>query len=132
MQSKTNLPKIYLENGTIEVKFVDNPKRRLPAIDCCGVDVLLDDKVVAEVADAHVQLLKDHDVTIWTDHEPDPVQLAKRVADADGLVLFRERTKIGADLLDQLPNLKLISQRSVYPHVDVGACTQNGVMLCSK
>ena len=76
--------------------------------------------------------LVDHDVTVWTDHEPDPARLAARVADADCLVLFRERTVIGADLLDQLPNLRLISQRSVYPHVDVPACTANGVLLCSN
>lgn len=76
--------------------------------------------------------LKDHDVTVWTDHEPDPERLAARVADADCLVLFRERTKIGADLLDRLPKLELISQRSVYPHVDVPACTRNKVLLCSN
>lgn len=73
-----------------------------------------------------------HDVTVWTDHEPDPVRLAARLQEAEALVLFRERTKIGADLLERLPNLKLISQRSVYPHIDVPACTDNGVVLCSN
>ena len=77
-------------------------------------------------------LLDGHDVTVWTDHEPDPEKLAARIQDAEALVLFRERTKIGADLLGRLPNLRLISQRSVYPHVDVDACTANGVMLCSN
>ncbi len=76
--------------------------------------------------------LSDHDVTVWTDHEPDPARLAARIQDAEALVLFRERTKIGADLLGRVPRLKLISQRSVYPHVDVPACTANGVMLCSN
>lgn len=78
------------------------------------------------------ELLKNHDVTVWTDHEPDPVKLAARVAEAEALVLFRERTKIGADLLDRLQNLRLISQRSVYPHIDIDACTQNGVVLSSN
>ena len=73
-----------------------------------------------------------HDVTVWTDHEPDPERLAARVAKAECLVLFRERTKIGADLLGRLPALRLISQRSVYPHVDVDACTTNDVLLCSN
>lgn len=77
-------------------------------------------------------LLTDHDVTVWTDHEPDPAKLAARVAEAEALVLFRERTRIGPELLEQLPNLKLISQRSVYPHIDVEACTRNGVILCSN
>jgi D-3-phosphoglycerate dehydrogenase len=76
--------------------------------------------------------LTGHDVTIWTDHEPDPLALASRVQDAEALVLFRERTKIGAELLNRLPNLKLISQRSVYPHIDVDACTANDVLLCSN
>lgn len=76
--------------------------------------------------------LAGHDVTVWTDHEPDPARLAERVRDAEALVLFRERTRIGKDLLDRLPNLRLISQRSVYPHVDVPACTRNGVLLCSN
>ncbi|WP_299652075.1 D-2-hydroxyacid dehydrogenase family protein [uncultured Tateyamaria sp.] len=76
--------------------------------------------------------LAGHDVTVWTDHEPDPAKLADRVKDAEALVLFRERTKIGADLLNRLPNLRLISQRSVYPHIDVAACTANNVLLCSN
>ena len=76
--------------------------------------------------------LAGQDVTVWTDHVPDPGALAERVGDADCLVLFRERTRITADLLDRLPNLRLISQRSVYPHIDVGACTRNGVLLCSN
>jgi len=76
--------------------------------------------------------LQDHDVTVWTDHEPDPTQLAIRIQDAEALVLFRERTQIGAAVLDQTPNLKLISQRSVYPHIDVDACTARNVLLCSN
>ena len=76
--------------------------------------------------------LAGHDVTVWTDHQPDAARLAERVREAEALVLFRERTRIGADLLDRLPNLRLISQRSVYPHVDVAACTRNRVLLCSN
>ena len=76
--------------------------------------------------------LKGHDVTISTDHVQETGPLAEKLRETEALVLFRERTKIQADLLDQLPNLKLISQRSVYPHVDVEACTRNGVLLCSK
>lgn len=77
-------------------------------------------------------MLSGHDVTVWTDHEPDPALLAKRVQDAEALVLFRERTKIGDALLSRTPKLRLISQRSVYPHVDVPACTKNGVLPCSN
>src|SRR5690349_23456947 len=41
------------------------------------------------------------------------------------LVLIRERTKIRAPLLARLPKLRLISQRSVYPHIDIDACTRD-------
>ncbi|MEM6465621.1 MAG: D-2-hydroxyacid dehydrogenase family protein [Pseudomonadota bacterium] len=78
------------------------------------------------------QMLADHDVTVWTDHEPDPTRLAVRAKDAEAFVLFRERTPISGALLERLPNLKLISQRSVYPHIDVEACTRHGVVLSSN
>lgn len=73
-----------------------------------------------------------YDVTVWNDHEQNAEILAERLSETEALVLFRERTKIEAALLDKLPKLKLISQRSVYPHIDVEACTRNGVLLCSN
>lgn len=76
--------------------------------------------------------LKGHDVTVWTDHVQCVDTLAKRLKEAEVLVLFRERTAIERPLLERLPRLQLISQRSVYPHVDVQACTDHGVLLCSK
>jgi D-3-phosphoglycerate dehydrogenase len=75
--------------------------------------------------------LKGHDVTIWNDHVQDVDKLAERLKDAEILVLIRERTQIRAPLLEHLPNLKLISQRSVYPHIDVEACTRLGIILSS-
>jgi D-3-phosphoglycerate dehydrogenase len=33
--------------------------------------------------------------------------------------------------LEQLPHLRLISQRSVYPHIDIDACTRLGIVVCS-
>lgn len=76
--------------------------------------------------------LDDHDVSVWTDHVEDDDLLAVRLADVEALVLIRERTRITGSLLDRLPHLKLISQRSVYPHVDVPGCTRNRVLLCSN
>ncbi|WP_319532401.1 D-2-hydroxyacid dehydrogenase family protein [uncultured Cohaesibacter sp.] len=76
--------------------------------------------------------LSAHDVTVWTDHCEDIDQLASRLAEAEALVLFRERTKITRALLERLPTLRLISQRGTYPHIDVEACTDNNILLCSK
>ena len=72
------------------------------------------------------------DVTIWNDHTEDLDVLGERLAEAEALVLFRERTPVTDALLSRLPKLKLISQRSVYPHVDVEACTKHNVLLSSN
>ena len=72
-----------------------------------------------------------HDVKIWNDHVTDVDVLAERLRDTEALVLIRERTPIRAPLIERLPRLKLISQSSVYPHIDVDACTKGGVLLCS-
>src|SRR3984893_2804783 len=77
------------------------------------------------------QKLKGHEVTVWNDHVQDTDALAARLKDSECLVLIRERTKIQAPLLERLARLKLISQRSVYPHIDVAACTRLGVTVSS-
>ncbi|HET6608213.1 MAG TPA: D-2-hydroxyacid dehydrogenase family protein [Rhodopila sp.] len=76
--------------------------------------------------------LASHDVTIWNDHAEDIDTLADRLKDTEALVLIRERTKIRAPLLERLPRLKLISQRSVWPHIDIDACTRQGVVVSSS
>src|SRR5437588_12534088 len=76
--------------------------------------------------------LEGHNVTIHNDHVQDVDALAQRLKDTEALVLIRERTQIRAPLLERLPKLKLISQRSVYPHIDIDACTRPGVIVCSN
>jgi len=76
--------------------------------------------------------LAGHDVTIWNDHVQDVARLAERLKDTEVLVLIRERTKIRTPLLERLGKLKLISQRSVYPHIDVETCTRLGVVVSSS
>ena len=76
--------------------------------------------------------LADHDVTVWNDHVQDVDALASRLQDTEALVLIRERTQIRAPLLERLTHLKLISQRSVYPHIDIDACTRRGVIVSSS
>src|SRR5256885_452883 len=75
----------------------------------------------------------------WIAREPrtypdvqDADALSERLKDTEALVLIRERTQIRAALLERLPKLKLISQRSVYPHIDIDACTRLGVVVSSN
>jgi D-3-phosphoglycerate dehydrogenase len=76
--------------------------------------------------------LASFEVTVFNDHVQDVDVLAERLKDTEVLVLIRERTKIDAPLLSRLPHLRLISQRSVYPHIDVDACTRSGVIVSSS
>ncbi len=75
--------------------------------------------------------LAGQEVVVWNDHVQDDDTLAERLGDTEVLVLIRERTQIRAPLIARLEKLKLISQRSVYPHIDVAACTRAGVILSS-
>ena len=77
------------------------------------------------------KLVAGHNLTIWNDHTKDNDVLAERLKHTEALVLIRERTPIRAPLIARLPKLKLISQRSVYPHIDVPALTERGILLCS-
>ena len=72
-----------------------------------------------------------HEVTVWNDHTQDIGTLAERLKDTEVLVLIRERTQIREPLLERLEALRLISQRSVYPHIDIDACTRRGVIVSS-
>jgi D-3-phosphoglycerate dehydrogenase len=76
--------------------------------------------------------LAGHEVTVWNDHVEDVDVLAARLRDCEALVLIRERTAIRAPLLERLPALRLISQRSAYPHIDVDACTRLGIVVSSN
>ncbi len=78
------------------------------------------------------QKLAGHEVTVWNDHVQDVDALARRLAETEVLVLIRERTQIREALLERLPRLRLISQRSVYPHIDIEACTRLGIIVSSS
>jgi D-3-phosphoglycerate dehydrogenase len=76
--------------------------------------------------------LRGHEVEIWNDHLQETERLAERLHDTEVLVLIRERTAIRASLLRRLDKLRLISQRSVYPHIDLAACTERGIIVSSN
>src|ERR1044072_5076629 len=74
-------------------------------------------------------LLTSHEVKILGDIHQDP-QAPAVLAEAECLVLIRERTKIDAGFLRQTPRLKLISQTGkIGRHIDLAACTAAGVAV---
>ena len=76
--------------------------------------------------------LAGHEVTIWNDHVQETDALAKRLQETEALVLIRERTRLRSELLARLDKLRLISQRSVFPHIDIEACTDLGIIVSSN
>lgn len=75
-------------------------------------------------------LLKDQDVQILHITEKDPQKLSELLKDTEILVLTRERTEITRELLDLLPNLKLISQTGkISNHLNLRECTNHKVAI---
>ena len=94
------------------------------------ITILDDYQNVVRTLDAYKKL-EGHDVTIWNDHTKDENVLAERLKDTEALVLIRERTPVRASLVERLPRLRIVSQRSVYPHIDVDALSRRGIVLSS-
>ena len=71
------------------------------------------------------------DVTVWNDHVEERRRPCRAAQGHRGPRPVRERTAIRAPLIERLPQLRLISQRSVYPHIDIAACTRHGIVVSS-
>ncbi len=91
--------------------------------------VIPDDYQCATKNLACLELLNLHDVNILGDIRQDP-NAATTLAEAECLVLIRERTAINEEFLRQTPRLKLISQTGkIGRHIDLDACTAAGVVV---
>jgi D-3-phosphoglycerate dehydrogenase len=75
-------------------------------------------------------LLDGHEVKIFTNSARGVGQLAIRLASFDALVLIRERTVLTRQLLEKLPNLKLIAQTGkVSGHIDLPTAAARGITI---
>ncbi|HEU4789725.1 MAG TPA: D-2-hydroxyacid dehydrogenase family protein [Flavobacterium sp.] len=75
-------------------------------------------------------LLKDQGAQILHITEKDPQKLSELLKDTEILVLTRERTEITRELLDLLPNLKLISQTGkISNHLNLEDCTDHKIAV---
>ena len=76
--------------------------------------------------------LAGHSVTVHRDSVGDADALVARLAEADAVVLIRERTRIAATVIARLPKLKILSQTGgAGKHIDVEACTRAGIVVCA-
>jgi D-3-phosphoglycerate dehydrogenase len=91
--------------------------------------VIPDDYQYATKELACLELLNSQDVQILGDLNKES-DAAAVLAEAECLVLIRERTQITAEFLQQMPHLKLISQTGkIARHIDLAACTAAGVVV---
>ena len=76
--------------------------------------------------------LDGHVVASLTEHVRDPQALASRIAGSEALLLIRQRTPITRALIERLPQLRLISLSGPVPHIDMRACAEHGITVCSR
>jgi D-3-phosphoglycerate dehydrogenase len=74
--------------------------------------------------------LQGHEVKIYNDAYTDPARMVEQVNGCDALLLTQQRVTVSRGMLEQLPQLKFISQtgRNVS-HLDVAACTDLGILV---
>jgi D-3-phosphoglycerate dehydrogenase len=83
-------------------------------------DDVNEDKL-APLVDAGIEVIKETGLA--------PEELAKRLADADG-VIVRSATRITAELMDVAPNLRVIGRAGVgVDNIDVAAATARGIVV---
>ena len=117
--------------GGARAQYSPRQVERISSVQNRGMNiVILDDyqDVVRKLACA--QKLQPYQPKVFTNTVKGMGQLSVRLKDAEALVLIRERTHITKQLIEKLPNLKLISQTGkVGSHIDVAACTERGIVV---
>lgn len=74
--------------------------------------------------------LAGHEVVIFNDTPNDVASLAKKLADADAVVLTQQRSYFTRELIERLPKLKVIGQTGrAATHVDLQACSDQGIVV---
>ena len=86
--------------------------------------------VALEMADWSV-LPSDCQVQVFRDHLTDLDALTQRLRDFEVVTCMRERTPFGRDLLERLPNLRLLVTTGMRnAAIDLAAATDLGVLVC--
>src|ERR1700690_4480608 len=96
----------------------------------CQIAVL-DDYQNAALESADWSVLRDRaDVTVFRDHLADPDALIERLLPFDVVCVMRERTPLPRNVIERLPNLKLIaSTGSGNASIDAAAPGDHGIAV---
>src|SRR5258708_7794522 len=90
---------------------------------------ILDDYQNVALESADWSVLRDRaDIAVFEDHVSELEPLARRLLPFDVLCIMRERTPMTAELLDRLPNLKLIASTGAgNAAIDAEAVKRRGI-----
>ena len=96
----------------------------------CQIAVL-DDYQNAALESADWSALRDRaDITVFQDHLADPDAVIERLLPFDVVCVMRERTPLPRNVIERLPNLKLIaSAGSVNASIDVAVAGDRGIAV---
>ncbi len=92
---------------------------------------VLDDYQNVALESADWSVLRDRaDIAVFQDHIADPDAVIERLLPFDVVCVMRERTPLPRNVIERLPNLKLIaSSGSVNSSIDVGAARDHGIAV---
>jgi len=77
--------------------------------------------------------LKRHEVVVFRDRNRDPGELARRLRDADVVVLTQQRSPFPRSVIEKLPRLRLIAQTGSHrDHFDIAACSERGIAIAAR
>lgn len=95
------------------------------------IAVINDYKDLAREATGWSQLSSNHSVDFYTDFLTDGEPAAKRLAPYDIVVAAREETQFNRDLIEQLPNLKLlVTHATRNAAFDMAALAERNITVC--
>jgi lactate dehydrogenase-like 2-hydroxyacid dehydrogenase len=92
---------------------------------------VLDDYQNAALESADWSVLHDRaDIAVFQNHVADPDALIERLLPFDVVCVMRERTPLPRNIVERLPNLKLIaSTGSVNGSIDIAAAGDHGIVV---
>src|SRR6266403_1066866 len=92
---------------------------------------VLDDYQNAALQSADWSGLRDRaDIAVFQEHLADPDALIERLLPFDVVCVMRERSPLSRDVIERLPNLKLIaSTGSGNASIDVAAASEHGIAV---
>src|SRR5277367_469288 len=92
---------------------------------------VLDDYQNVALENADWSVLHDRgDITVFQDHVADPDAVVKRLVSFDIVCVMRERTPLPRNIIERLPNLKLIASTGfANASIDVTAAGDHGIAV---